>query len=156
MTYSALFLPEFDVEVGKTRKILERIPEEHFGYRPHAKSMVLDRLATHVAELPSWPHMILKEQTTEIPPDFEFHIPTSRAALLERLDKSADEGRAAIEAATDEEWAKTWTLIWAGQKVLEEVRSTVMRNAIMNHLVHHRAQVGVYLRMLDVPIPGLY
>jgi len=156
MTISQTILPEFDEEMKKTRAILERVPDGKFDYQPHEKSMNLGRLANHVAELPGWVTMTLEQERLDFGPDFKPQLVATREELLNIFDKNVSEARAAIAATGDEHWHKTWTCTYAGQTIISDPRVTVMRSAIMNHLIHHRAQLGVYLRLNDVAIPGMY
>jgi uncharacterized damage-inducible protein DinB len=156
MPISATILPEFDQEIANTRKLLECVPDGDFEYRPHPKSMTLGRLATHVAELPGWAAMTLDREVFDLQPGFQPRCAGSRAELLETLDKSAAEAREKIGGATDEEWGKMWTFKYGGETKMSMPRTAVMRSVVMNHLVHHRAQLGVYLRLKDVTIPGMY
>jgi uncharacterized damage-inducible protein DinB len=156
MPFSETLLPEFDEEMKNTRKLLECVPDGKFDYQPHAKSMTLGRLATHVAELPSWTSYTLDLEVLDLQPDFKPNFAASRAELLELFDKSVAEARPKIAAATDEDWAVIWTFKFAGKTIMSMPRAVVMRGTIMNHLVHHRAQLGVYLRLNDVAIPGMY
>lgn len=156
MSVSEMLLPEFDEEMKNTRKLLECCPDGKFDYQPHPKSMTLGRLATHVAELPSWASMTLENEVLDIPPDYKPTIAATRAEVLAIFDRSATEGRAKIAAATDEQWSKTWTLKFAGNTIMSMPRTAVVRSMMMNHLIHHRAQLGVFLRLNDVAIPGMY
>ena len=156
MPFSQTLLPEFDEEIQNTRKLLACVPDGKFDYQPHEKSMKLGRLASHVAELPSWTAFTLDREVLELGPDFKPNIAATRAELLEMFEKSAAEAREKISAATDEDWAKIWTFKWDGKTVMSMPRSSVMRGVIMNHLIHHRAQLGVYMRLNDVLIPGMY
>lgn len=156
MPFSQTLLPEFDEEMQNTRKLLACVPDGKFDYQPHEKSMTLGRLASHVAELPSWTAFTLDREVLELGPDFKPDVATNRAELLDMFEKSVAEAREKIAAATDEDWAKIWTFKWAGKTVLQMPRSNVMRSVIMNHLIHHRAQLGVFLRLNDVLIPGMY
>ncbi len=156
MSFSQLLLPEFDAEMKSTRKLLERVPDGKFDYQPHPKSMTLGRLATHVAELPSWAVMTLGQETLEMPPDYKPRFAADRAELLSLFDKNVADARAAIEAATDEDWNKIWTLKWGGRTIISMPRTAVVRATVMNHMIHHRAQLGVFLRLNDVEIPGMY
>jgi uncharacterized damage-inducible protein DinB len=156
MPFSQTLLPEFDEEMKNTRKILECVPDSKLDYQPHAKSMSMTRLATHVAELPSWAGFTIDQDVLDMQPGYEPHFAKSRAELLEMFDKNVAEARAKIERTSDEHWAKTWTFKFAGQTVMSMPRSAVMRSVIMNHLIHHRAQLGVYLRLNNVAIPGMY
>jgi uncharacterized damage-inducible protein DinB len=156
MPFSETLLPEFDEEIKNTRKLLECVPDGNFDYKPHPKSMTLGRLATHVAEIPSWTGYTLDLEVLELQPDFKPTLATSRAELLQILDKGAAEAREKIAAASDEDWGKIWTFKFGGKTVMSMPRSAVMRGTIMNHLIHHRAQLGVYLRLNEVAIPGMY
>jgi uncharacterized damage-inducible protein DinB len=156
MTFSQALLPEFDVEMKNTRTMLERVPNDKLDYTPHAKSMSLGRLATHVAELPGWGVMTLDTELLEMDSSYKPRIAASNAELLEIFDKGVADARAKIAAATDSDWGKTWTFKWNGQTVMSMPRAAVMRSVVMNHLIHHRAQLGVFLRLNDVAIPGMY
>ena len=156
MPFSQTILPEFDEEMKNTRKLLECVPDGKFDYQPHPKSMTLGRLASHVAELPSWAGVTLETELLELGPEFKAEIATSRADLLQKFDRGVAEARQKIAAAADDAWQKTWTFKYAGQTVLSMPRSAVMRGTILNHLIHHRAQLGVFLRLNNVAIPGMY
>ncbi len=156
MPFSETLLPEFDEEMKNTRKLLALVPDGKFDYQPHPKSMTMGRLATHVAELPGWTTYTLDQEVLELQPDFKPEFATSQAELLKKFDDNAAAARARIQAATDEDWKKIWTFKYAGKTIMASPRSGVMRTTIMNHLVHHRAQLGVYLRMNDVEFPGMY
>jgi uncharacterized damage-inducible protein DinB len=160
MSISETLLPEYDQEMTNTRKLLACVPDGKWDYKPHEKSMPMGRLAGHVAELPSWAlHTIQVKQLDLTPadgPGFTPFIPASQKELLETFDKNVAEARNAIAGATDEHLAETWSLIYRGQTVLSMPRAAVLRGVVMNHLIHHRAQLGVYLRMNEVAIPGMY
>jgi uncharacterized damage-inducible protein DinB len=160
MSLAQQLLPEYDQELAGVRKVLERVPEDRLAWRPHAKSMTLGGLATHVANLPSWVAFTLHRDELDIAPagaePLREKEETSRAELLAHFDRHAAEGRAALAAASDEAWAGPWSLLAGGRKVFTMPRGACIRTFVMNHLVHHRAQLGVYLRLLDVPVPGLY
>jgi uncharacterized damage-inducible protein DinB len=156
MPFSQTLLPEFDAETKNTRKLLERVPDGKFDFQPHSKSMTLGRLATHVAELPAWTIFILEQEVFELQPDFKPQIAKSRAELLRIFDTNVEEARTRIATATDGDWQKMWTFKFAGRTVLSNPRSAVMRSSVMNHLIHHRAQLGVFLRLNEVEFPGMY
>ena len=156
MTFSQTLLPEFEEEMKNTRKILERVPDGKFDYQPHPRSMSLGRLASHVAELPGWSVMTLDREVLEMDASYKPHIAASTAELLATFDKNVDEARARIAAASDADWGKTWSFKWNGQVVMSMPRAAVMRSVVMNHVIHHRAQLGVFLRLNDVAIPGMY
>jgi uncharacterized damage-inducible protein DinB len=159
-TISQSLLPEFDHEIANTRKTLERVPEDRPDFRPHDKSMPLARLAGHLADVPMWAIMTLTQDEIDVnPADGPKFIPgvmTSRAELLTTFDARVKQTREALVATTDEAMMKPWTMKNGGQQVMTLPRAVVMRSFIMNHMIHHRAQLGVYLRMNDVPVPGLY
>jgi uncharacterized damage-inducible protein DinB len=148
---------DYDDEMKNTRKLLERVPldEAHRDYKPHAKSMSLDRLASHVATLPSWPKFALASELFELKPGTKPDIAASTEELLELFDKSVEQGRASIAGATDEDMQKNWTFKYGDEFSITNARTKVIRSFV-NHLVHHRAQLGVYLRLLEIPIPGMY
>jgi uncharacterized damage-inducible protein DinB len=156
MSFSQTLLPEFDAETKNTRKLLECVPDGKFDYQPHPKSMTLGRLATHVAELPAWTIFLLEAEVFELQPDFKPQIAASRAELLRIFDTNVAEARTRIAAAADQDWEKIWTFKYAGRTVMSNPRSAVMRATVMNHLIHHRAQLGVFLRLNDVTFPGMY
>ena len=157
MTTCQTITLDYNEEMKNTRKLLELVPidEAHSDYKPHAKSMPLARLATHVAELPGWVKTALETEEMDMQPGFKSLIATSNAELLDIFDKSAAGGRAAIDAASDASLEKNWTFKFAGQTVFSTPRSALVRGCI-NHMVHHRAQVGVYLRLNNIAIPGMY
>ena len=157
MTTCQAITIDYDEEMKNTRKLLERVPldDAHRGYKPHDKSMSLERLATHVAELPSWPKIALASQLFELSPGFKPPIVASTAELLETFDKSVEEGRASLAGASDADMQKDWTFRIGDRFSFTQARTKVIRSFI-NHLVHHRAQLGVYLRLNNIAIPGMY
>jgi uncharacterized damage-inducible protein DinB len=157
MTLCQTVTLDFEEELKNTRKMLERVAldDSTRDFRPHPKSMSLDALATHVAELPGWIKMALDSETMDLPADFKPNRAATTEELLEMLSKAAEQTRQAIAAATDEDMQKTWSFSFAGQHVFSAPRPEVIRSFI-NHLVHHRAQLGVYLRLRDIPVPGMY
>jgi uncharacterized damage-inducible protein DinB len=156
MSIRELLLPEFDQEMANTRKLLEIVPEDRPDFKPHAKSMPLGRLAAHVAELPSWVGPTIDLEVLDLPPGQTPYVAKSRRELLEKFDRNVAEARQKIAGSNDEHLAKIWTLKFAGKTIASMPRSTVLRTMVMNHLVHHRAQLGVYLRLNEIPIPGMY
>jgi uncharacterized damage-inducible protein DinB len=156
MPYSQMLLPEFDQEMQNTRKILECVPDGKFDYQPHPKSMTLGRLASHVSEMAGWAKTTLETEVLEMDSSFKPHIAKDKAELLATFDKNVADARALIEKATDEDWHKTWNLKFNGQTMFSMPRAACVRGMVMNHLIHHRAQLGVYLRLNDIAIPGMY
>jgi uncharacterized damage-inducible protein DinB len=160
MKISDMLLPEFDQEMANTRKTLERIPEEKLGWKPHEKSMTLGRLAGHLAELTGWTTATLKQDEFDFQPPgappFQPMIPKSRKELLDAFDKGAREARAAIAESSDQHLMANWSLLSGGKTLMTMPRTAVLRSFVMNHIIHHRAQLGVYLRLNDVAVPSIY
>jgi uncharacterized damage-inducible protein DinB len=157
MSFSETLLPEFDAEMKNTRALLERLPDNHFEYQPHPKSMTLGRLAGHVAELPGWGLTTVETDLLELDSStWKPWVPKTTAEILEAFDKNVEKTRAAIADTSDQKWGETWTMKFAGNTIMSMPRSAVMRATVMNHLIHHRAQLGVYLRLNNVEIPGMY
>lgn len=157
MSISAMLLPEFDQEIASTRKMLERYPSGLVEYKPHPKSMTLGRLAGHVAEMPMWAAMTMNTDHLQLDPTaYKPFIAENAQQLLEFFDKGAAEARNLIASATDEDYQKTWRLSMGGQELMALPRIAVLRSMFMSHMIHHRAQLGVYLRLNDIQIPGMY
>jgi uncharacterized damage-inducible protein DinB len=160
MTIGQMMLGEFDQEMANTRRILERVPDEKWGWKPHEKSGTLGWLAGHVATLPGWAAMTMKTEELDIAPvgrpALESPKTNNRKEALAEFEKAAAEARAALAGASDQDMMKNWTLLGGGKTILAMPRVAVIRGVVMNHLIHHRAQLGVYYRLLDVPVPGLY
>jgi uncharacterized damage-inducible protein DinB len=156
MSIAQMILPEFDQEMANTRKMLERVPDGKFEYKPHEKSMTLGRLAAHVAEVPSYATGTLRVERMDFTGEEKPFAPVTRQELLDAFDKYVTEARAMLAAASDEELAKIWTLTFKGQHIFSMPRAAVLRTMVMSHLIHHRAQLGVYLRLCNVEIPGMY
>ena len=157
MSISEFLLPEFDAEVKTTRTTLQRVPFDKPDFLPHPKSMPMKKLAPHVAQLAGFGLIIL---TT---PELDFakgSIPPLPFESAEQLVKAFDEGsakaRAALTATTDDAWKQKWKLSFQGKSIFEGQRFLAYREMFLNHLVHHRAQLGVYLRLNDVPVPATY
>jgi uncharacterized damage-inducible protein DinB len=160
MALSEALLPEFDHEMANTRKTLERVPEDKFDWKPHEKSMSLGNLATHLATLPSWVVFTINETSLDIAPvdgpPMKTEPATSRQEILDRFDESVKTAREALAGASDEQLFVDWSLLSGGNTVLTMPRVAVLRSFVMNHNIHHRAQLGVYLRLNDVAVPSIY
>jgi uncharacterized damage-inducible protein DinB len=150
-------LPEFDHEMGTTRRLLERVPDETLTWKPHARSMTLGRLATHLAELPGWARTVIRDDFFDIKPGE--YTPTSlgaRAEILALFDQNVSAARALIASMGDGEMMATWTLRSDGRDVFTLPKAAALRSFLMNHLIHHRGQLSVFLRLQDVPVPPIY
>jgi uncharacterized damage-inducible protein DinB len=157
---SQSMLPEFDMEMTSTRRVLERVPERAQAFRPHMKSMTLGRLAGHVAEMPVWAVATLAQDHFDMRPGgvsaYQSYELKSTAEAVEFFDENMRQARELLVAATDETMMRTWTLLDNGKTILAMPKIAVMRGFVMNHMIHHRGQLIVYLRLNDVPVPGLY
>ncbi|MFA5908464.1 MAG: DinB family protein [Vicinamibacterales bacterium] len=151
-------LPEFDREMGQTRKVLDRVPDGQFEWRPHPTSMTLGRLAEHLAEFPLWATMTMTQSELDVltPRPADHQSPATRAAVLAMFDGNLKSGRPNLVNKTDAEFDAPWTLKAGGKEVFTMPKASVMRAFVLNHMVHHRGQMTVYLRMLGVPIPSIY
>lgn len=160
MSIAQSLLPEFDHEMATTRKVLERIPDALGTWKPHEKSFSMGNLAVHTAELIGWGTMTM--QTTELdmaPKDGEpYKNPefSTGADLLKRFDANVTATRAALAAASDADFMVGWSLKMAGETLFTIPRVGVIRTWVLNHVIHHRAQLAVYLRLNDLPVPSMY
>ena len=151
------FLPEFDQEMAGARKVLERVDFMHRDFRPHERSWTLLELATHLANLPVWLPLTLATEELDLQtPIPSPEIPEDPGELLARFDANVARARDALQSATEETLGAGWTLR-RGETVLVTLpRVAVVRSMILNHMIHHRGQLTVYLRMTGAPVPGLY
>lgn len=160
MRLSELMLPEFDQEMANTRRMLERIPDDRLDFKPHEKSMALVGLATHLSNMPKWVVMVMKEESFDMAPAGGEPVREdpvrSVAGALEAFDRNAAAARAAIAETGDDDFMAPWTLLAGGNPVFKMPRYSVVRTTIINHMIHHRAQLGVYLRLNDIPVPAIY
>lgn len=151
-------LPEWDNEMNSTRKLLERVPADKFGWKPHDKSYSLGQLALHVAEIPGYAAAYLSGPELNFVPDENFLkiLPADTAGLVAKFDANVTAARALIERASDEDYMAEWTFRSGDHIIFKMPRIATHRVFVMNHLIHHRGQLSVYLRLLDVAIPGMY
>jgi uncharacterized damage-inducible protein DinB len=156
MPLNQALLPEFDHEMATTRKVLERIPDDKLGWKPHDRSMTMGELATHLATISHWSEAIMGQESFDV----ETAPPTpklkSRQEILGAFDQSTATARKVIAAASDEKMMKPWSLVSGGKTVFSLPRVGVLRSFIMNHGIHHRGQLSVYLRLNNVPVPSIY
>jgi uncharacterized damage-inducible protein DinB len=155
-----LFLEELETELPATRRALERVPEGRNDWKPHPKSMALGYLAGLVANMPSWVTMTIKQDELDLNPPGGGKPPSLEAKttseLLQKFDEAVKGAREALASTTDDFLLTPWRLLVGGQVVLEQPRYVVLRTSVINHLVHHRAQLTVYLRLNEAAVPALY
>lgn len=158
MSIAESLLPEFDREMGVTRRVLERLPQAQFSWKPHDKSMTLGRLAEHLAELPGWAKVSIVDKGIDMasqrPADYK--SPDTCAAVLAMFDKNVAEARAALAGRSDAELMAPWTLKAQGKEIFTMPKAMVLRGFVMNHIIHHRGQMSVYLRLHNVAVPSMY
>lgn len=160
MRIAELLLPEFDSEVLITRKVLERVPDDRGEWKPHEKAFKMAHLAQLVARLPEWVSMTLEQTELDLAPKDKpkgaGYTVEKTATLLALFDKNVKSGRAALAKATDADFQVPWTLKMGGKALVTQPRYMVLRQMVLNHLVHHRAQLGLYLRLTDQKVPQMY
>lgn len=160
MNVTSYYLPEFDQEMATTRRVLERVPADKLDWKPHAKSMSLGQLASHVAQLPDWVSNIFSADEFDFrPPDgpaFAQADCKSSRELLDLFDRSVASARKAIGGAREDSLDTPWALKAGAHTIFTSPRWSVYRGFGMNHIIHHRAQLSVYLRLLEVPVPSIY
>jgi len=159
MAIGQSMLAEFDHEMANTRKTLERVPDDKFEWTPHDKSFPMGKLATHLANLPSWTNVTIDLEVFDMAPDGE-QIKTpechTQQELLTTFDANVAKGREALAGVSDERIFGNWALAAGGNQILSMPRVAVLRSFVLNHIIHHRAQLGVYLRLNDIPVPSIY
>jgi uncharacterized damage-inducible protein DinB len=157
MPISDFLLQELDAEMANTRKTLERVPCDKGTFAPHTKSMKMQNLAPHVAQLPEFGVTVLTTPELDFATTKFTPLPLeSPEQLVGALDEGAKKLRAALKSTPDSAWDETWTLSWAGKPIFTGNRFMAYRQMFLNHIVHHRAQLGVYLRLNDLPVPATY
>jgi uncharacterized damage-inducible protein DinB len=153
-------LPEFDHESANTRKVLERMPEDQFGWQPHPKSWTAAQLCTHLATMLTWGKVTIEQDSFDVSPDGKPYTPPpviqSREELLAKFDEGVAGFRAALAQADNERLMAPWSLLSTGKPIFTMPRAAVLRSMILNHIVHHRGQLTIYLRMTGAPVPALY
>jgi uncharacterized damage-inducible protein DinB len=160
MKISDSLLPEFDQEMANTRKVLERVPADKFSWKPHSKSFAFGALAAHIANMVEWANLTLQQDSFDYAPPGAPPYKTPEYASTEELvaayDKGVASARSALAAADDATMLAPWTLMAGGKPMMTMPRVAVIRSFVMNHTIHHRAQLTVYLRLNDIAVPGLY
>jgi uncharacterized damage-inducible protein DinB len=159
MTLSEMLLPEFDQEMASTRRTIERVPDDKLDWRPHAKSTPMRGLITHLSNMPTWVGHALGKDSFDLAPQ---GVPLRAAPVgsareaVEVFDRNVAAAREAIASADDAAFGGVWSLLQNGQTLLTMPKLSVLRSFVLNHIIHHRAQLGVYLRLNDIPVPSVY
>ena len=159
MAIKNALLPEFDHEMGTTRRVLARVPEADLAWKPHEKSFSLGQLAGHIANIPHWVEITLDGSSFDVslnPDDARPRAPESLEWLLKTFDENVKTARAKIDAQPDSALYVPWSLLSGGQEVFTLPKVAVLRSFVMNHMIHHRGQLSVYLRLRNVPLPSIY
>ena len=157
MAIKDALLPEYDHETGTTRRLLERVPDDRLAWKPHEKSMTLGRLATHIAEIPGWVGSIVEKDEFDVgtggyvPPTID-HVPE----IVAMFDRNVAAATETLKRQSNDRLLAKWQLKKKGQLVVEMPRMGMIRSLLMNHLIHHRGQLSVYLRLQNVPLPSIY
>lgn len=156
MQITDTLLKEIKVETAKTRQILERISDKHLDWKPHEKSMSMKDLASHVVELHNWMGIAINKEKFDFHTDYKREQITSFAELVEKLDNGLQTNLDAVGSLKESDWESKWTLCAGDHIISQSTRVSAVRFIIQNHLIHHRGQLSVYLRLLDIPVPGIY
>ncbi|MGI9035947.1 MAG: DinB family protein [Pyrinomonadaceae bacterium] len=156
MAISDGLINELQHEAATTRKILERVPAEKFDWKPHEKSMAMGRLATHVADMFSWFPGTLERDEIDFANGYDEPKPATTEELVALLDKNAAAAKESLQKMEDAGFMKEWTLRNGEQVLMRLPKIAVLRGMVMNHIVHHRGQLSVYLRLNDIPVPAMY
>ncbi|MEM7480679.1 MAG: DinB family protein [Acidobacteriota bacterium] len=158
MALIKLFAQEMKHEAATTRRVLEVVPEEHFAWKPHEKSMSLGRLAGHIAEIPGWGPDTLQADFLDLGGDdaYQPFHPATRAELLAGHDRALETFFGSTQGVTDEDLSRNWQLRMGDHIAVEAPKAAILRSFILSHVVHHRGQMSVFLRLLDVPVPSVY
>lgn len=149
-------ISELQHEAATTRKVLERIPAETFGWKPHEKSMTMGQLSAHVADMFGWFSATLESDELDFAAGYDQPNPATTEELTALLDKNVAAAIGSLEKTDDETFMQNWTLRSGEQVFFTMMRVQVLRGMVMNHIIHHRGQLSVYLRMNDLPLPGMY
>lgn len=160
MSYTDVILPEFDQEMANTRRVLERVPENRLDWKAHPQANTIGWVSSHLVEIPGWVEGTLTSDTWEIAPvggePYKMAILTCRDEMLRNFDAHVSAARKQIASTSDEEFNKSWSLLMGGQPVITMPKLGVIRTWVLNHTIHHRAFLLSYLRLLEIPVPGMY
>lgn len=158
MKMTELFLDDLEREAATTRRVLERVPEGRYDWKPHEKSMPIGYLTTVVATILGWIDFMVNEDQLDVATDSKYKMPklTTRAEWIAGLDDAVARARKALESTTDEHLLAPWRFVVAGHVAIEKPRHIMIRESVFSHLAHHRGQLTVYLRLNDAPVPAIY
>ena len=160
MGYLDAFMPDFDQEMANTRNTLDRLPADNLTWRPHPRSWNMAELATHIAVIPGWIAMILESDTFDVAPGGrpadEVTPGETREQIMDLLRSNVAQARQALQTAAEDVFAQSWSLLAGGKPLFTMPRSGVLRGMVLHHLIHHRGQLLVYLRLNDIPLPSIY
>jgi len=160
MRIGQTMLPEFDAEMANTRKVLERVPDDKWDWKIHEKSNTIGWVANHLSDIPGWVEMTLAHDSLDVEPvagqPYQSPTATTTAGVLELFDQNVATGHSLLESVEDEVLFQPWSLLRLGEALMTMPRMVVIRTWVLNHTIHHRAHLCVYLRVNDVPVPGLY
>lgn len=160
MSIGRMMIPEFDMEMANTRKVLERIPDDKLDWKIHDKSNTIGWVANHLADIPGWVEMTISHDSLDVEPvagqPYKSPKETAIAAILDLFDKNVAEGRQLLETVQDATLHEPWKLLKQGEEIMTLPRLAVLRTWVLNHTIHHRGHLLVYLRVNDIPVPGLY
>lgn len=149
-------LAEIEHETNNTRRVLERLSDEHWNYKPHEKSMTLGELASHIVDLHNWTHLATSKDVVDFQIDYNPPKTTNVEELKASLENGFQKNKDFVDSQTDEFWLTKWTLKSGEHIIAEMPKLGAFRFIITNHLIHHRGQLTVYMRLLDIPLPGIY
>lgn len=152
---SQSLLPEYDHEMATARTVIERVPEDKYGWKPHDRSMTAGHLASHIAEMPAWAVSGLTQDSLDLAGYTPWKAAT-KSELLATFDKNVAAGRKAIEGAADATYMQNWSLNQGDKTLMTMPKIAVVRTFVMNHVIHHRGQLSVYLRLNNLSVPSIY
>lgn len=155
MKYQQMFAEELRHEAATLRKFLQRVPDDKFDWQPHPKSMTMEHLCNHLVDIAGWPAFMLNTQELDFSKPYENPSCKNAQQLVQKMDENASDSVNRLTQATDEEFGQHWVMRMGEQVIADLPKSLFIRHAL-SQLIHHRAQLGLYLRLLEVPIPGSY
>ena len=156
MSLAQAMIAELEQEGAGIRKTLERIPDESFAWKPHEKSFSMIELASHLAESVGWVAELMDADEFVMPEEYKSWVAASGQELMAKLEEALQTAKTKLQEASDEKLMAPWRFVAGGEVVFEMPRVAVLRGMVLNHAIHHRGQLTVYLRLNDLPVPALY